>query len=41
VSIPPNWNTFLTNGQNKANLASFYTEYMVINAGNTLSDTQT
>jgi len=41
VTIPKNWKHFLETGQNKANLAEYYTAYMAECAGATLKEQQT
>jgi len=41
VSIPKNWKQFLKTGQNKTNLAEYYTAYMTERAGASLTEQQT
>jgi hypothetical protein len=38
IAVPTNWKLFLTNSQNKANLAKLYTQYLADNAPRVLGD---
>ena len=40
ATIPTSWQLILKNGENKANLAAFYTEYMILNIPKSLEDGQ-
>ena len=40
VAVPSNWKQFLSSGENKQNLAKYYTDYMSEHASSHLNSTQ-